>query len=128
MADQIDVNYIDWVSYDEVGMDYTSTFTTGYKIRGNAAMKFQSSCVFLYNEGNGIYDVQGIWDYAISGNTGKFTTRQRLTYDDASYSNLHKKIKIRGNGRTLQYKVTSVSGEPFQIIGWAAVEAANQIA
>ncbi len=122
------MSYIDWTSYDSVGVDYTSTFTSGYKIRGNAAMKFQSSYLFLYNEGNGVYHIQGIWDYATSGNTGKYTSKQRLIYSDSSYSNQHKKIKIRGNGRTLQYRVTSISGEPFTIIGWAAVEAPNQFA
>lgn len=128
MADQIDTTYTDWTSYDSVGVDYTSTFTTGYKIRGNAAIKFQSTYVFFYNEGDGMYDVQGIWDYAITGNTGKYTSKQRLNYNDISYSNMHKKIKLRGNGRTLQYKVTSVAGEPFTIIGWAAVESANLLA
>lgn len=128
MADQTDSSYTDWTSYDSVGTDYTSTFTTGYKIRGNAAMKFQSNYLFLYNEGNGEYDTQGIWDYATSGNTGKYTSKQKLIYNDSSYSNLHKKIKIRGNGRTLQYKVTSVPGEPFTIIGWSAIESANPIA
>jgi hypothetical protein len=128
MADKISTNYIDWFSYDSAGEDYDSYFITGYKIRGNAAMKFQSTYVFFYNEGNGRYDVQGLWNYAVLNSSGKFTSKQRLIYNDSSYSNAHKKIKIRGSGQTLQYKVTSVSGEPFMIIGWAAVEAVNQIA
>lgn len=127
MADNFDTSYLDWTTYETTGIDYDSYFTTGYKIRGNAAMKFQSNYVFFYNEDNGVYDVQGIWDYALSGNTGKYTSKQRLTYDDAAFSNLHKKVKIRGSGRSLQYKVSSVTGEPFTIIGWSAVESANSI-
>lgn len=128
MADQLDRTYTDWFKYDNIGVDYESSFTTGYAIKGQGAMRFQSNYLFLYNEGNGIYHVQGIWDFAISGNTGKYTSKQRLFYADSSYSNLHKRIKIRGNGRTLQYKVTSISGQPFTIIGWADVQSGNQLA
>lgn len=127
VADQTDLSYLDWTTTDD-DVDYDSYFIPGYQIRGQGAMKFQSPYVFFYHEGTGVFDVQGIWNYATSGNTGKYTSKQRLTFDETTYSNDMRKIKMRGNGRVLQYKITSVTGEPFNVIGWSSVQSGNVLA
>jgi hypothetical protein len=115
-----DNNYVDFGA-----TDFTSYFITGYKLHGNAMMKFQPTYVTVYNEGVGKAYIQGIWDYAISTSTGRYSTKELLNYDDARYSNSARRVKIRGQGRTLQYFVRSLPGEPFAIVGWAAFETGN---
>lgn len=123
MADNINTGHQDWASVNPV--DYESYLITGYKIRGEGSRKFQANVVDIYNNGLGAVDWQGVWDFATSGNTGKFTSRQRINFSDSGYSNLRKRLKIRGNGRTLQYKISSVNASPFDLIGWSSLETGN---
>lgn len=124
-ASQVDTSYRDWQTRSP--FYYDSSFITGYKLGGQGAMRFQPGYVFWYNEGNGEYYVTGVWDFATTGATGKYTTSQHLLYSDSSRSNLHKKIKIRGNGRTLQFLIESEKGQPFNIVGYAALESVSQV-
>jgi hypothetical protein len=122
-AEHRDEDYVDW---DTLGAEnYTSYFVTGYKIHGNAMTKFQPMYVNVYNEGEGAAYIQGIWDYAHETSTGRYSSRQLMTFDDPNYTNLSKRVKIRGHGRTLQYHVASVPGEPFNIAGWSSFETGN---
>jgi hypothetical protein len=38
----------------------------------------------------------------------------------------YKRVKVRGHGIVLQYKVTSYPGQPFDIDGWSVFETGNQ--
>jgi hypothetical protein len=117
-------SYSDW---NALGLEvhYTSFFITGYKIHGNAMMKFAPMYTYVYHEGTGQFYIQGIWDYSQDTNNGRITVRQQLVFDDTGFSNGSKRIKVRGQGKTLQYWIRSVPGEPFNIIGWASVETGN---
>lgn len=122
-AETRDEDYVDWASISSV--DYTSYFLTGYRLRGQAMMKFQPLYVTVYNEGIGQAYIQGVWDYAISTSTGRYSTKEWLVWDDENYAVSGRRRKIRGRGRTLQYYVHSLSGQPFLLSGWSSFETGN---
>lgn len=116
-------NYLDWFSFDNTGVDFSSYFLTGYKVHGEAIRRFQPNWTAWYHQGVGQCYVQGVWDYGISG--GRETAEQKLIFADANVSNDHRRVKIRGNGYALQFKVSSVTGQPFTLIGWVSYETGN---
>lgn len=119
--------YIDWAGYGD-DVPYESYFITGYKLVAEANKKFQPTYIDLYfdNERFSTVDFQGIWDYATSGNTGRWSSVQRITFDDSRYSTVSARRKVRGHGKTLQFKVTSVENEPFNVTGWSTYYTSNQ--
>jgi len=125
----INDSYLDWQASGE-SEDFTSYFITGYKVHGDAIRKFQNNYIQLYtnNDVFSLFDFQNRWDYSISGNTGRWSNRQRITMDDSNYKYRSRRLKTRGHGKALQYKVTSVSGEPFNIVGWSTWETGNSSA
>ena len=129
-ANEYDEDYVDWASNadDAPGVDYTSYFITGYQIRGDAQRKWQPTHVYIFsnNSDDVSYSIQGRWNYANSSSTGRWSSTQTVTIPAGDYDYVYRKRKIRGHGIVLQYKVTSVSGEPFRIIGWSVFETANQ--
>lgn len=122
-SEATNLTYTDWVTQTPV--DYTSYFITGYKTHGNAQNKFQPTYTYVFHEGLGEIYIQGIWDFAVSSSTGRYSSKQYLVFDDPNYSNNHKRVKIRGHGLTLQYYVRSLPGQPFNVIGWSTFETGN---
>lgn len=117
-----DVNWLDWVSYDNVGAPYNAYFITGFRLEGKAVQKFSPTYLnmFLRNEfqPNG-YKLQGIWDYASSGQGGKYTSIQQITNLDYNSNMIYRRHKLRGHGMSLQFKVSNIPGMPFDIMGWS---------
>lgn len=131
-AEEFNENYVDWEAYDDVGVNYTSSAITGYKLKGGAIRKFQNNWVNILSdqETTTSYYFQGIWDFAETGSgTGRWSTRQTVTHasDEDSYVYVSKRLKIRGHGIALQFKITSVDGENFNIIGWGTMDSSNQV-
>lgn len=126
-AEVYNPEYKDWVNWTGDGIDYESYATSGYRIRGDAQRKFQSNylTVFANNNDPGTFDVQGIWDYANSGSTGNFTSKQRCTFTTNNRDYNTRRLKIRGAGLSVQFKFSSVTGQPFDITGWSVFETAN---
>lgn len=122
-AEAKSAGYIDWPTL--MATDYTSYFITGFRLHGNAQTKFQPMYTLVYNEDVGAAYIQGIWDYSLSTGTGRYSSRQLLQWTDPDYLYSHKRVKIRGQGQTLQYFVKSVSGQPFNITGWSTFETGN---
>lgn len=120
-------NWKDWQSTSPV--DYTSFFVTGYRLHGQAQKKFQANYIYMYinNYVNMSYRLQGLWDYAISGSSGKFSSLEQIFTSElpAHFSVVHRRHRIRGRGLVLQFKVTSTTGSPFDIIGWSVDERLN---
>lgn len=117
-------DYYDWVTYDDTGIDAESYFISGYRIRGELIRKFQSNyiVVIMETEDNASAFVQGIWDYSNTSDNGRFTTMQQAYRDDTSYDYSRAKLKMRGNGYSLQLKFISEAGKPFTIIGWSTAD------
>lgn len=125
-SEEIDTTYKDWET-QIIGIDYTSSFITGYKLHGAAQRKFQPTYVYMYsnNEENTAYRIQGIWNYANSGNSGKFSAIQQVEIEVENFDKIFRRHKIRGHGVVLQLKVLSVTGQPFDIMGWSIFETIN---
>lgn len=124
-ADEWADTYVDWYSFDDTGVAYTSTFTTGYKVHGNGMTKAQPTYINLFfatSEHDNSIDFRSLWQYATSGSTGRWSTAQRIVTTDNNYSYTRKRIKSRGSGNAYQFRVTSVTGQPFELIGWAVFE------
>ena len=126
VAEEHDDQYVDWYSFDDTGVDYESYFISGYKVHGKAQNKFQSNYIYIFSKAvPSVYNFMAIWDYATSGDTGSWSSVAHVTVTDTEYSVKRNRLKIRGEGLALQFKVTSESGEPFNLIGWSSWETGN---
>lgn len=127
-ANRTEDTYRDWIKYDEEGVNYISYLITGFKLRGQGIRKMQSNWVQVYSRMLEAvsYKFQALWDFAITGSaTGRWSTNQLITHDDLKYSNAFKRLKVRGHGESLQFRVSSVDDEPFDIIGWSSLQTVN---
>lgn len=131
-AEEYRTSYTDWESVYGEGIPYTSYFITGYSILGDANKDFQSNYVTVNYEVltvdnipvGGAY-LQGVWDYALDGDTGRWGTRQQVYRFNGNYKNQMVKLKVRGHGKSLQIKITSEQNKDFRINGWSTYVTAN---
>lgn len=121
--------YQDWGSYGFAGISYESFFLTGYRVRGDLLRKFQSNyiVVMMQQETNGSCLFQGVWDWANSPLTGLYTTSQQTYKDNGTKDYSRRKLKVRGNGYSVQFKFRSEAGKPFTIVGWATADTGNNV-
>jgi len=131
-------DYHDWTTVAELSededdrVDFESYFITGYKINAELLRFFQTMYVslFLEDEDNASVFVQGLWDFSNNSQSGKWSTTQQCynmlgTKGNQYKAVRHRRLKMRGKGKALQLKVTSDSGKPFTLIGWASMDTAN---
>lgn len=120
-------SFVDWFTYDNTGINFESFFITGYRVRGDLLRKFQSNYVVVVSQfmNNASAYIQGIWDYSNSTYTGKETRTQQVYRYDTEKDYSRSKLKVRGNGYSLQFKFKSEDGKPFAIVGWAVAESGN---
>jgi hypothetical protein len=125
-SDERDTSYLDWVS-DDGGANYVSYFVTGYKLHGQGQRRFQIPYIYVFSRSDvpTSYKIQGLWDYAISGNSGRWSTAQLINNWSPNFGMIFRRHKIRGQGLVLQLKVTSADGQPFDILGWSTYETQN---
>jgi hypothetical protein len=71
------------------------------------------------------YKIQGKWDYANTGNSGRWSGEQVINTNLQQYDKVYRKHRIRGHGLALQLHVSSVDGLPFDIFGWSTYERSN---
>lgn len=133
-------NYVDWKTFDGTGLNFISSFTTGFSLNpqkhpyfnyfGQALVRYGMSyvTVFTRNETNNAYKIQGIWDFAISGNSGKISSEQVITNNLTSknFGMIFRRHRIRGRGHSLQFNFSSVDGMPFDIIGWSTFQSQQE--
>lgn len=126
--------YTDWVDFADAidqptqAMDYDSYFITGYKLNGETMKYIQPNYVSVFLEAQtnaGVY-IQGVFDFTTSGNSGKWSSRQQC-YNSSltNRSIISRRIKVRGKGRSVQYKFSNEGSKPFTIIGWSTFQTAN---
>lgn len=114
--------------YTDFGTTYESSFLTGYKISGGVIKKFQNNYIQLITdwEDETQFNIQGVWNFATSGDTAYYQTKQLIQFPPVPRNYNKRKIKIRGNGNALQLRVSSVDGKPFNIAGWVVYVTSNQ--
>lgn len=128
-ADEHDTSYVDWKSFDGIGVGFTSFFITGHKVRGQAQRRYQPQYINMWSRTNsetGGYNFQGLWDFANNTNSNRWTTIQKAFVADNNYDVSHRRFKLRGHGYSLQFKVSSIPGFPFDIVGWSVTDVINQ--
>ena len=117
-------SYLDWESSISGSKNYSSNFLSGYRLRGESIRDFQTHYMEITSksDSDNSFFVSGYWDYSINPSTNRVTTRQQgyLHKNGRSYTN--RKLRIRGNGPVLQFKVESQIGKPFNISGWATYD------
>jgi hypothetical protein len=124
-AESYQTTYKDWASTSGGSVDYTSYLVTGHRIHGEAIRKFQTNYVNFFSDAdatNTQFKVRGQWDFSTSGSSGRDSTVQVVS---GLFKAKPKRLKIRGHGRSMQFRIESVSGQPFSVIGWSAFETAN---
>jgi hypothetical protein len=107
--------------------DFQSYLVTGYDLDkgdGKEAVirKMQANYVTIYSRFEDVpqFYFQGIFDSGNSGNSGRWGTNQLVSFPPVGdYDYYKKKLKVRGSGHILQFKVSSVTGQPFDIAGWS---------
>lgn len=114
--------YLDWGQYN-----YDAYFITGYRIRGELIRRGQTNYLVVIMEGQSGSScfVQGLWDYSSNSDSNRFSNPQQVYrgVDDTRY--MRSRIKMRGNGYSLQFKFFGQEGSPFTIIGWAGYESVS---
>lgn len=128
-AEEFDTDYVDWQSVTG-GEEIESYFISGYKINAEGNKRTQSNYVHVNydTDDNGSAFIQGIWNYAIAGSSGKYSGPQQIyAGDQEHFSARIRKLKIRGMGFVLQFKIFSESGKPFFINGWTVFTTAEQV-
>ncbi len=136
--------HTDWVSSDDVGVDYDSYFVTGHYVHGQGNRDFQENYLTLhiknmtedeYEEAGGALSptsytnsflIRGRWGFAGTGSTGRWSTAQTVSTNPDDFEYKPKRVKIRGHGLACQLEVNSVSHYPFNIAGWSVFESANR--
>lgn len=121
--------YYDW-NDDAENYNYDSYFTTGYKVAAEANKNFQSNYVnfYLKNVSNSSAFVRGIWDFTNSASSHKWSVAQQVyNTSQTNRDYIERKLKIRGMGKSLQFKIYSEAGKPFKIIGWSIFVSGNTI-
>jgi hypothetical protein len=125
------LDYVDWASYEDADpATYRSEFITGYKIHTDGQRFFQSNYIFVFLDTDSGDDpscyVQSIWDYAETGDTGKWSSKQQVYNSNLTDRGVNfRRLKLRGKGRALQLRFTSEAQKPFAIIGWSIFETQN---
>jgi hypothetical protein len=115
---------LDWESSLGGSKDYSSNFLSGYRLRGESMRDFQTHYMEITSksDSDNSFFVSGFWDYSVNSSTNRVTTRQQgyLHKPNRTYTN--RRLRIRGNGPVLQFKIESQTGKPFNISGWATYE------
>lgn len=120
--------FVDWKFFYTSPTVYGSFLNAGYQVRGDGQRDFQSNYVTVYGDSTTPTSCyfQGIWDYALNSNTGRWSSKQRVTFDDNNYRYKFKRIKVRGRGKALQFRLTSYNADQFSVVGWSVYQTGNQ--
>jgi hypothetical protein len=124
--------YFDWFSFDSIGKDYTSYFLAGYNLKpqlhpyfgmySQAYTRFSPSFLVMFiRNPTYAYKVNTLWDFSSSGSSGKWSAQQQITSKaaDTNFTMVSRRHRVRGHGYSMQLKITSVSGQPFDFMGWS---------
>lgn len=111
---------------------FTSYFITGYRVRAELLRKFQANYLVVISKLDGGPEefedhsvlISGVWDYEETVN-GRTTIPQQVYKWSYNKDYSRRKLKIRGNGYSLQYKFSSQPNKKFILTGWVSSETAS---
>lgn len=121
--------YRDWDVYEPVGVNYEAYFITGFKLPGAGLRKAQTNYIEIYSRVDDEvgYNFRGVWDFAETAGTNRWSSVQTVNHTDTDYGSARRRLKVRGHGKALQYRVSSIPDMPFDIIGWSAGQTINGV-
>lgn len=125
-SEERDTTYKDWETPD-VGLDYSSYFTTGFKVPGEGLKQTFGNYinVFCNAEADSSLKLRAKWDYANSANSGEWSSEQEVYVTRTHRDTLRRRVKLRGRGIACQLSFQSSAGKPFNLIGWSMLETVN---
>lgn len=119
----------DFYGVNSVGVDYESFFLTGYQEdAGSPARRRQANYIVLFvrNQDNPEFSIRGVYDFGGSEASGRWGVNQLIQFPEVgAYDYRMKKVKVMGTGRSVQFRVASSAGKPFDISGWARWQTVN---
>lgn len=123
-SESYDTSYSDFKTYDSVGTELSAFAVSGYSLIGKANLKGQETYVHVFcsNVDPSIISFQGVWDYATSVTSARYTIPQTINFAEPHRKYYVRRMKVRGHGRALQLRFSSISGQPFNLSGWARTE------
>lgn len=106
---------------------YSSNFVTGYKLRGDGTRESQVNYLIVYFQKlyGASFIVQAQWDFSNNRNSGRWSVPQVVSSGRGNYDYDNRKLKIRGHGKSVQYRFTSTDEDPFTITGWVSTDSVN---
>lgn len=121
--------YVDWLTASSPGTEYDSFLVTGYKTPTQGVSNFQTNYLFVFSEApeQQKYNVQSQWNFANSGNSGKWSSNQLVNITPTNYDFFRRKLLMRGNGHALSLKFSSVGDVGFNLIGWSMYQTSNSV-
>lgn len=126
-AEQNDQSYLDWISLPSGPVDDPGYFVSGYRVRGDAIKKSQANYILVMvdDEASQEFFFSSVYDYSINQNNGRWSSRQKLEFLDETYKYRSRRLKLRGHGKAIQFRVETSVGKGFNLVGWSTFESAN---
>jgi hypothetical protein len=134
-AEQHQVALVDWLDFSTRFnnnpldfRDYESFFVTAPMVETSIQKFMQTNYLFVYLDAiaRSSCKVTPRFDWTSSGSSGKWGTVQEAYGTAVNYRNVTvRRLKIRGKGRSIQFKFGSTTGKPFSILGWSIMKSTN---
>lgn len=124
-AEVADPSLIDF--NNTLNLPYTVFAKAGYMVDQNPAIKWQAPYLvfYIYNTLQSSLQVNAAWDFANNISTGKVTSFNTFFTEGGNYDYVSFRRKIRGEGRALSIEINGISGQWFEIAGWAIESSKN---
>jgi hypothetical protein len=119
-------NGIDYLASVTYPTEATSAYQT--PIEGNKELQNNYVVFYLERLVNSQANVQGIWDFNLTAVNKKWTRSQKLDSNLTGFTGaaVHiRKLKFRGWGKTMNFKITNNGVFPFRIAGWSSEQSYN---
>jgi hypothetical protein len=152
-GNNISAKFADWYAVDSVGIGYSAYIITGFDLGNQQGGDKELQGLYLVSlmrrtetgidsSGNPINpsscQLQARWDFTDTSTANKWSVAQEIyrhkrlffpsvplaTYDDG-YPVVTSKSKIRGRGKSVQFKFTADPTKDMQIQGWAVIFLGN---
>lgn len=126
--EEVDTRYIDFASILLGGYDYESYFISGAKVHGEGHKSgvVEYITIFANTSDEASAKVRVRWDWANNSDSNKWSSEQEVyTVNRSNRDVSRKRLLIRGSGPALQLQFRSVSGKPFDLIGWSTIESVD---
>lgn len=128
-------NYVDWESFDDIGLEYDSFIETGYELMDDAMRNKQLNYVFCHftRVDNSTCKMTTKWEWSNSSTSNRWSREveayripNNTSGDGDAFAAVTSKHKVRGHGKAIQFRFgTSERGKNFELLGWSVAISGN---